>query len=1176
MKGTKKFIAAVLLIVMALGLFSNAYATQTNLPLKYMNNLVVDGNTKYITHISQDPTTKMITARVQIENDNKSDEDLIISLIGFELSFTHKVAPYNKANSSKYAGATKIGTGVLDGYCSFPTGINLLSPEVMSNDSESRMIGGKITATDDNAVVKIKAGKTADIAEFYFMPTNENDVLEPSWFSFNYKTVGFFKLGTAIAFGTSYMVSNKEYASMLDDYAISPSSFKMHVKLPAPTNLSANEEDRTVNHYDQSTMEWSTDEDGDYSKGEIAINDEKVSVFVRMQGKDYYETSDEYVNYKKNLPSDPVEIEFDGVFYSAKEKVSLAKTSENITTEDGKTHVGDTIEYTVTAKNDGHIKSVWADAVMTDVLPEGLTFVADSVMVNNAAAGDAASFNEATRTLTVDLGDIYGETERVITFQAEVNEDAYGKTIINSAKVEGKDGENGEDLDKEVTEDGGHTVVDISESPVIDPITEGDDKVTGTGIAGSEIVVTFPDKSTETTTVEDDGTWEVDAPPTLKNGDEVKAVQTEPDKDTSKPTTEVVGGRPAADLSIEKDYENTTSEDGKNHVNDIIEYTILVENSGDKKSLVIGAVVTDELPEGVTYVEGSVNIDDEDATAEFKDGTLTVTLGDIPGGEIRTITFQVQIDGDAYGKTIKNSATVAAKDGGDDKDIEDEDDDDNTDPVCEQSEMPEIDEIYAGDRVVTGTGIAGADITVILPGGAKVDTTVDDEGKWSINVPAGMDLKAGDIVQAIQTEQDKDPSDPASETVKSKPAVVPELSKTSRNLTSTDGKTHVGDKIEYTITVKNAGPVKSLWVGVVATDPIPENTTFVSGSIKLNGTAVGDYFESDDKIIVSLGDIAGGITKTVTFEVTVNSDAYGETIKNAAVIDGKDDGSGGDIEEEITDGDGQTVLDKSEAPTINDVVRGDETISGEGIPGSEIIVTLPDGTKLSTTVEDDDTWTVDVPNNKELNEGDEIVAIQIEVDKDPSDEVTTIVKDKSYRAVTGLVEPFAGNDQGNGNEFLEEHEIVVELRETFNTQAPAELRTIAVKTTVDGQGRFTIENVPFGTYVLYIDRAGYLVRSMTVTIGASDPDMIELTPPDDEKVFVLWAGDINRDMVADASDIAYIVGNKNAAYNNRLYFAPCDVNADGIIDAEDINLVKENLNKTVADYAGAENIDFYA
>ncbi|MGJ4116698.1 hypothetical protein ACN4D0_06760 [Corynebacterium macclintockiae] len=88
------------------------------------------------------------------------------------------------------------------------------------------------------------------------------------------------------------------------------------------------------------------------------------------------------------------------------------------------------------------------------------------------------------------------------------------------------------------------------------------------------------------------------------------------------------------------------------------------------------------------------------------------------------------------------------------------------------------------------------------------------------------------------------------------------------------------------------------------------------------------------------------------------------------------------------------VTDKaSAAPSIDPVKADDEKITVKAPAGSEVKVTLPSG-KVFTATEDPQnsgTFTVDVPADEKLAEGDEITAVATEVDKKTSEPAKTTV-----------------------------------------------------------------------------------------------------------------------------------------------------------------------------------------
>ena len=84
--------------------------------------------------------------------------------------------------------------------------------------------------------------------------------------------------------------------------------------------------------------------------------------------------------------------------------------------------------------------------------------------------------------------------------------------------------------------------------------------------------------------------------------------------------------------------------------------------------------------------------------------------------------------------------------------------------------------------------------------------------------------------------------------------------------------------LHYSLTITAAGSGTAL--GTVISDPIPASTTYVSGTLKLNGTLLSDAADSDagdvgatvpESLTVNLGDMTtASPAQIITFDVKIN------------------------------------------------------------------------------------------------------------------------------------------------------------------------------------------------------------------------------------------------------------------------------------------------------------------
>ena len=179
---------------------------------------------------------------------------------------------------------------------------------------------------------------------------------------------------------------------------------------------------------------------------------------------------------------------------------------------------------------------------------------------------------------------------------------------------------------------------------------------------------------------------------------------------------------------------------------------------------------------------------------------------------------------------------------------------------------------------------------------------------------------------------------------------------------------------------------------------------------------------------------------------------------------------------------------------------------------------------------------------------------------------TTINTNTKTATVAGYVWPMAMIEMMPC--VLVKHDIVVELRATFKTPATGNLQTTAVLTdTSTRTGRFTFENVQYGTYILYIKRLGYLFRTMMINISKSSGPVVTLAPPGtaENGVFNLWWGDCSGDFRVNNDDFSLIMELHKKGVNafDPLYNPACNINEYIQHDNDNISLVLEMWDKMI-------------
>jgi hypothetical protein len=250
-----------------------------------------------------------------------------------------------------------------------------------------------------------------------------------------------------------------------------------------------------------------------------------------------------------------------------------------------------------------------------------------------------------------------------------------------------------------------------------------------------------------------------------------------------------------------------------------------------------------------------------------------------------------------------------------------------------------------GDRTVSGTGEAGATVTVVLPGASgplPVVTAVDAGGNWTVAVPTSVILLNGETVSATQ-KQYIDPLD------------------------SLSASTTVIDARTYKLAPPTINPV-------------------YNGDTTISGTG-----QSGALVTVTLPNgqtVDATVNASGTWSISVPSGVFVKVNQPVRATQIAPIPPGGSYDRAVAS-DAHVVfadIRQSAVPSINAVAAGAGTISGGGIAGSTIAVYFPDfpGRVASTTVASNGTWSVSVPSGVTLRAGNVVGATQTQLNYAPS------------------------------------------------------------------------------------------------------------------------------------------------------------------------------------------------
>lgn len=671
-------------------------------------------------------------------------------------------------------------------------------------------------------------------------------------------------------------------------------------------------------------------------------------------------------------------------------------------------NVGDTLTYTVKMTNDEAASSAWKEVVLTDEIPDGLTFVDSSVYVDNKVAQH--SFENGL--LTVSLGDIAAGQTVTVTFKATVNADMYNQTIFNTAVAEGangivKDKEGNETGKYEDTDDGvyinkGDTMPYVTKTANVSEAQVGD-KLTYTVTLGNAESAVYEIENAAMTDVIpaeldfEDGSVQVDGMSAVYSFDTATRTLTVPLGGIA-PATEktVTFSVTVNDAAYGKTVYNTAVMSGDNipdtegtddgvsvgdgkarpsvekradmsvaDVGDKITYTVTFANGEFATVPIENAVMTDVIPADLAFVDGSVQVDGVTTDYSFDSGTatLTVPLGELAPNTTKTVTFAVTVNETAYGKTVYNTAVMSGDN------IPDTKGTDDGVSVGDGKARPNIEKTAdkssakIGDKITYTLTLSNSETatvpvqnavvsdvipagltfeygSVLLDGSTTSNYTYDEASRLlTVNIGNIAPDTSRTVTFVATVNEDaynttiqnlatltSDNTEPVQD--KDDGVVVSDgMTDLSINKSVDKSSARVGDTLTYTVQVSNGAGAEVNIRDAKLTDEIPDGLTF-RGNVTVDGYSAAYQYDNESQTLsVPLDAIAPGQTKTVCFDVLINSDAYGMTIENTAVASGSNTPDAEDTDDGVTIEDGKADGHAGAKSANKTTVRVGDTIT---------------------------------------------------------------------------------------------------------------------------------------------------------------------------------------------------------------------------------------------------------
>lgn len=370
---------------------------------------------------------------------------------------------------------------------------------------------------------------------------------------------------------------------------------------------------------------------------------------------------------------------------------------------------------------------------------------------------------------------------------------------------------------------------------------------------------------------------------------------------------------PYAQINLVKNVDKLYSAVGEN-----LTYSFTATNTGNASA--INTLFADIIQSEASFVPGSVLVNG--VSKPNYDPQVGFTLGTMQIGQVVTIEFKVKVDSLPVPNTIKNNATTSFSYYVDP----------TQQPITKTSTSnivttvinsysatltKSVDKMYATiDDVLhytvtaTNTGtiaLTNVNFKDIIPSGATFvagSVTVDGTSYPNYNPNTGFTisnvLPGGNVVVMfsatvtsvpvppkidntanITFKYQLSPTSPYIDGSLTSNTVTTNINKMVVTNTKSVSKAYatVGDTLTYTSVIANNGNVDIENTNFI--DSIPAHTTFVAGTVKIDGTSHSDY---DPNLGFTVGTITPGSHVTVTFDVIVDSVPNDGYITNTSTL----------------------------------------------------------------------------------------------------------------------------------------------------------------------------------------------------------------------------------------------------------------------------------------------------